>query len=314
MKTLDQMILEIRTALVTNAPVDWGTLKQEITEHTDKDLLQYYLKGKGKNPHLEGGDRKVLRVGGADFAMRWIPAGTFWMGAGDDDKEAYDDEKPQHEVTLTQGYWMGEMPVTQGQYQTITSQNPSLFHKAGLDAPVEQVNWYDAAAFANKLSALEGLSPCFVGSGEEMDGVGNKGSDYIGCKGWRLPTEAEWEYACRAGTATPCYGSLKKIAWYEENSGGTTHAVGQKKANAWGLYDTLGNVWEWCYGWYDDYSAQAATDPVAAATGAGRVLRGGGWGNDANFMRAVQRYYDSLTYRNYDLGFRLVRSSFENSR
>jgi formylglycine-generating enzyme required for sulfatase activity len=137
-----------------------------------------------------------------------------------------------------------------------------------LDAPVERVSWYDAAAFANKLSALEGLSACFVRSGEQMEGVGNKGSDYVGCKGWRLPTEAEWEYACRAGTMTSRYWELDKIAWYDENSNRyTTHLVGQKQANAWGLHDTLGNVWEWCYDWYGDYSAQAfSLLPSAART------------------------------------------------
>lgn len=310
MKTLDQMILDIRTALASTATVDWGTLKQEIEEHPDKDLLQYYLKGKGKNPHLEEGDRKVFRVGRAKIATRWIPAGRFWMGAGNDDKEAYGDEKPQHEVTITRGFWMGETPVTQGQYQTIMGHNPSHFKAVGLDAPVEQVSWYDAAVFANKLSALEGLSACFVGSGEKMEGVGNKGSDYTESKGWRLPTEAEWEYACRAGTAVPRYGELDKIAWYRENSGETTHVVGQKQANAWGLHDMLGNVWECCYDWFGSYPIRAATDPTGAATGMYRVVRGGSWLSYGWFVRSASRYWGAPTNRNYNIGFRLVRSSF----
>ena len=309
MKTLDQMILEIRTALASTAIVNWGTLKQEIEEHPDKDLLQYYLKNKGKNPHLEEGDRKVLRVGGADFALRWIPAGRFWMGAGEDDKEAAHDEKPQHDVTITRGFWMGETPVTQGQYLAVMGENPSEFKTVGLDAPIECVTWYDAAAFANKLSALEGLPACFVGTGEQIDGVGNKGSDYVGCKGWRLPTEAEWEYACRAGTAVPRYGELDEIAWYNKNSGETTHAVGQKQANAWGLHDTLGNVWEWCYDRVGGYSAQAATDPTGAATGVFRVVRGGSWLGIGGSVRSAFRYWNAPARRYNSVGFRLLRPS-----
>ncbi|MCK6509149.1 bifunctional serine/threonine-protein kinase/formylglycine-generating enzyme family protein [Myxococcota bacterium] len=275
------------------------------------------------------GERRVFRVGEADLAMRWIPAGRFLRGAGEDDQETHDREKPQHEVTITRGFWMGETPVTQSQYLAVMGKNPSHFTQAGLDAPVECVRWCDAAVFANKLSALEGLSACFVGSGEQMEGVGNKGSDYVGCKGWRLPTEAEWEYACRAGTAVPRYGELDKIAWYGENSGETTHIVGRKQANAWGLHDMLGNVWEWCYDWFgsyptlsatelrslralyvdlDSYPMRAATDPTGAATGTNRVLRGGGWDDYANYVRAAYRYYDAPTNCSNDLGFRVVRS------
>ncbi|MCK6512011.1 formylglycine-generating enzyme family protein [Myxococcota bacterium] len=250
---------------------------------------------------VAGEAREVAFVAG--MRMRWIPAGTFWMGAGADDSEANDTEKPQHEVTITRGFWMGETPVTQGQYHTITGHNPSHFKRAGFSAPVESVGWYDAAAFANKLSALEGLPACFVETGEEMEGVGNKGSDYVGCKGWRLPTEAEWEYACRAGATTPRYGELDQIAWYGENSDFTTHAVGQMQANAWGLHDTLGNVWEWCYDWYDDYRAQAATNPVGAATSTDRMLRGG-----SPSLRAVSRGCSPPTDREDYIGFRVVRS------
>ncbi|MCK6513367.1 formylglycine-generating enzyme family protein [Myxococcota bacterium] len=255
------------------------------------------------------GERRVFLVGEADIAMRWIPVGRFLAGAGADGKEAGGNEKPQHEVTILRGFWMGETPVTQGQYLALMGKKPSHFTKAGLEAPVECVCWYDAAVFANKLSALEGLSACFVEIGEQMEGVGNKGSDYVGSKGWRLPTEAEWEYACRAGAATPRYGELDQIAWYGENSGGTTHIVGQKQANAWGLHDTLGNVWEWCYDWSGGYSAQAATDPVGAATSTRRVLRGGGWSSGASCVRAARRSSLTPADRYGDIGFRVVRSS-----
>jgi formylglycine-generating enzyme required for sulfatase activity len=192
--------------------------------------------------------------------------------------------------------------------------NPSYFSKVGLDAPVERVSWYDAAWFTNKLSALEGLSGCFVGSGEQMAGVGNGGSDYLGCKGWRLPTEAEWEYAARAGTTAPRYGELENIAWYDGNSGDTTHPVGGKQTNAWGLHDMLGNVCEWVYDRYDasayKRSGQAAIDLVQAATGDSRVVRGGCWYNYAQYVRAAFRdYYAPSARGNGYVGFRLFRSS-----
>ncbi len=222
---------------------------------------------------------------------------------------------------MTRGFWMMETPVTQGQYLALIGENPSEFKAVGLEAPVENVSWYDAAAFANKLSALEGASKSFVGSGEKMDGVGNKEIDYVDSKGWRLPTEAEWEYACRAGTTTPHYGDVDMIAWYEENSGNTTHAVGQKQANAWGLCDTLGSLWEWCYDRWDEdaYMKLGDTDPVCIKDSYIRsmyikdedisffVLRGGCFSNNARFLRAAYRFSDEPTERNGFFGFRLLR-------
>lgn len=256
-------------------------------------------------------ERQVFQVGGVKFPMRWIPAGRFWMGAGADNEEAYGDEKPQHEVTITRGFWMGETPVTQGQYQVIMGENPAYFKEAGLGAPVEQVSWFDAAAFANKLSALEGASACFVGEGEKLDGVGNKGSDYLGCKGWGLPTEAEWEYACRAGTTTPRYKHLKQIAWYAENSGGTTHPVGEKEANAWGLHDMLGNVEEWTMDVYGPYAGLSTQDPLRSSGATVRVVRGGSWFSDAWIVRSANRDVNAPTDRNGALGFRLVKTHHE---
>ncbi len=255
---------------------------------------------------VAGEAREVASVAG--MRVCWIPAGTFWMGAEDDDHEARDDERPRRDVTLTRGFWMMETPVTQNQYQTIMGENPSKATQVGLIAPVEQVSWYDAAAFANKLSALEGVSESFVGTGGWIDGVGNKRSDYVASEGWRLPTEAEWEYACRAGTKAPRYGDLHQIAWFGENSG-TTHAVKRKQPNAWGLYDMLGNVWEWCYDWYGDYAGQAATDPVGVVTGTVRIERGGGWISHAYALRATFRHGNTPFSRDAYLGFRLVISS-----
>jgi formylglycine-generating enzyme required for sulfatase activity len=241
--------------------------------------------------------------------MRWSPNGHFLVGSGMDDLEAWDDEKPQHKVTIRRGFWMGQTPVTQRQYQAVMGVNPSYFKGASLDVPVECVSWYDAAAFANKISILEGLPPCFVGDDEEMRGVGDEGSDYLRCKGWRLPTEVEWEYAARAGTATSRYGELDKIAWYHDNSSRMTHPVGVKQANSWGLYDMLGNVFEWCYDWHQGYSCQATIDPVGVARGTTRVSRGGGWDSDKLRVRAAFRNWFAPLLRFGNLGFRLVRSS-----
>ncbi len=260
---------------------------------------------------VAGEVREVAVVAG--MRVRWIPAGTFWMGSGDDDEEApYYDERPKREVTLTRGFWMMETPVTQGQYLAVMGHNPSYFTFTGkgLTAPVERVSWYDAAAFANRLSALEGVSACFVGEGEAMDGVGNKESDYLGCKGWRLPTEAEWEYACRAGTTTPRYGELDEIAWYVRSTHEmTTHQVGLKRANAWGLYDMLGNVWEWCYDRFEEdiYGKLGHIDPMYLSDVFERVLRGASWNETQRSLRAAARSGNTPDVCGTIYGVRLLR-------
>ncbi len=182
-------------------------------------------------------------------------------------------------------------------------ENPSNACCVVTTASVESVSWHEAALFANKLSEIGQLPKCFLqGRGKEArcEAHGNKGSDYIGCKGWRLPTEAEWEYAARAGTTTPRYGELDAVGWYDINSGGKTQPVWKKQPNAWGLYDMLGNVWEWCYDWYGDYSAQAATDPTGAATGTVRMSRGGAP------QRAGGAFLIHAGGRQATLGFRVV--------
>jgi formylglycine-generating enzyme required for sulfatase activity len=163
--------------------------------------------------------------------------------------------------------------------------NPSYFK--GCDScPVEQVSWDDVQEFINKLNAK------------------NDGFNY------RLPTEAEWEYACRAGTTGDYAGNLDSMAWYGSNSGSKTHLVGQKQPNAFGLYDMHGNVWEWCQDWYDAnyYKNSPSTDPKNTSTGSGRVLRGGGWDDDARDCRAADRYGGTPGDRGNDLGFRLIRT------
>jgi formylglycine-generating enzyme required for sulfatase activity len=164
------------------------------------------------------------------------------------------DENP-HLVRLSKGFWIGRFEVTQRQYERVMGVNPSGFPDSGPEAPVENVSWFDAQSFIRKLN--------------------QRGSGQV----YRLPTEAEWEYAARAGSTDDSYGPINTIAWYGDNSDQRTHPAGLKLPNAWGLYDTLGNVWEWCSDWYGPYLYQGETDPLGPRTGLVRVYRGGFWGH-----------------------------------
>jgi formylglycine-generating enzyme required for sulfatase activity len=213
------------------------------------------------------------------YELASIPAGTFQMGSNS--SEAYSDEKPVHTVRISKSFWLGKTEVTQGLWQAVVDINPSVF-KSGDTYPVEAVSWDNCQAFITKLNQM-------------------LGSNYF-----RLPTEAEWEYACRAGTTGDRYGNLDAIAWYDSNSSGTTHPVGQKQANAWGLYDTLGNVWEFCQDRYGDYSAGYQTDPTGPASGADRVDRGGGYYGGARDVRSASRSRLGSGCHSV-IGFRLAR-------
>jgi formylglycine-generating enzyme required for sulfatase activity len=164
---------------------------------------------------------------------------------------------------------------------------------------VEQVSWFDAVEFCNELSRQTGLEPAYGMAGEQV-------TRNPKATGYRLPTEAQWEYACRAGTTGDRYGELDDIAWYDENSGGESHGVGQKQANGFGLYDMLGNVWEWCNDWYGRYPKEPVTDPAGAEQGSGRVDRGGSWGNGPSIVRSANRAGFTPDSRDGNLGFRLV--------
>jgi formylglycine-generating enzyme required for sulfatase activity len=229
-----------------------------------------------------------------------ISGGTFTMGSPDTEPDSYNDERPQHSVTVS-GFFMGIYEVTQGEYRAVMGNNPSYF--TGDNLPVETVSWYDAIAYCNALSRREGLTPAYTRSGDTV--TWNRGAN-----GYRLPTEAEWEYACRAGTTTPYYtgSSVDNAGWYRDNSEGTTHPVGQKQANAWGLYDMHGNVWEWCWDWYGSYANGPQTDPQGALAGADRVLRGGSWIIFGQYLRSADRFNYYPSRGDGYLGFRLVRS------
>ena len=219
------------------------------------------------------------------MSFKPLPVGTFMMGEG---KEA-------HQVKLlTQVFELGIYEVTQEQYEKVMGTNPSNFK--GRQNPVENVSWDDAVEFCRKLSALPA----------------EKSAGYV----YRLPTEAEWEYACRAGTKTDySFGNsdaeLGDYGWYDENSGKTTHPVGGKKPNAWGLYDMHGNVREWCQDWYGDYPSGSVTDPTGAASGSIRVNRGGSWNYYSANCRSARRSRNTPDNRNYYLGFRVLRSSIK---
>ena len=219
--------------------------------------------------------------------LKLIPAGSFMMGAVPGDEDAGDDESPRHSVEITEPFYMGVYEVTQEQYEAVMGENPS--HSEGTDKPVECVSWNDAREFCQKLSNMTGES-------------------------YRLPTEAEWEYACRAGTETKYYWGDEidgDYDWYIDNSGNKTHEVGRKSPNPWGIYDMSGNVCEWCEDMFDDdyYSHSPMQDPQGPSSGNGRVLRGGSWCYFASYLRSSFR--SSVTPDDWFSfsGFRIVREA-----
>jgi formylglycine-generating enzyme required for sulfatase activity len=197
-----------------------------------------------------------------------IKGGTFMMGSPEDEEDRYDDEV-QHEVTLTRDFLMMKYAVTQVLWESVMGENPSQFR--GASRPVETVSWFDCIDFANKLSEMEGLEKVYERNGSEV-------KMNLDANGYRLPTEAEWEYAARGGEYFKYAGSnnADEVAWYGEDwNTGSTHGVGQKKANGFGLYDMSGNVWEWVWDWYGEYPRASQTDPLGSPSGSLRVLRGG---------------------------------------
>lgn len=239
---------------------------------------------------LAGGDR--FNAGeGADLGIlvRWIPAGLFTMGSPGGEEDRGSDEG-QHLVVLTQGFFLAETECTQAQWKAVMGNNPSNFK--GADRPVERVSWDEAVDFCRKLTATQ-----------RAKGILPEGWE------WRLPTEAEWEYAARAGTTGARHGELDNIAWHDGNSGNQTHPVTQKAANPWGLHDMLGNVWEWCSDWYGDYPTRSVTNPKGPVSGSGRVLRGGSWSRDAWVVRSANRDWFDPGNRHVYLGFRPALSS-----
>jgi formylglycine-generating enzyme required for sulfatase activity len=222
--------------------------------------------------------------GGIKLELVLIPAGEFMMGSPDSDKFADSQEKPQHRVRITKPFYLGKYLVTQEQWEAVVGNNPS--HFKGPKNPVEYISWDDCQKFLKRLN------------------------DKMGGGKFQLPTEAQWEYACRAGSTTRyCFGDdekqLGEYAWYIANADGKTHPVGEKKPNAWGLFDMHGNVWEWCQDWYGGYGTEAVTDPTGLATGSFRVFRSGSWPYPAKYCRSAYRYVYEPGIHSYRLGFRV---------
>ena len=239
-------------------------------------------------------DYKTITVNGVSFKMIKVGAGTFTMGATSEQTGAFEMENPAHQVTITKDYYMGETEVTQALWYAVMGQKPTsdgdqwtLYYGLDDNYPAYNISWNDCQELITKLNQLTGLT-------------------------FRLPTEAEWEYAARGGnkatTQTLYSGSntIGDVAWYKSNSSSSTHVVAGKSANALGLYDMSGNVWEWCNDWYGSYSGGAQTDPTGPSSGSNRVLRGGGWGSYATDCRVAYRINISVTNRNSYIGMRLA--------
>jgi len=237
---------------------------------------------------LAGGPAPTVSLdcgGGVTMELVYVKPGRFTMGSPTSEA-GRDNDETQHEVTITRGFYLGKYEVTQGQYQAVVGSNLSNWKEA--NRPVECVSWNDATEFCNRLSQRVG-------------------------KQVRLPTEAEWEYACRAGSTTRfCFGDsdggLGEYAWFSSNSGGQTHAVGGRTPNAWGLYDMHGNVWEWCEDWYGGYPSGTVNDPTGPVSGRARALRGGSWGSSPRGCRSALRDGVGPALRGGGSGFRVAVS------
>jgi len=262
--------------------------------------------------------------------MVLIKGGTFTIGSPPEETSSFHDERPQHEVTLA-NFYISKYEITQKEWKEVMENNPSNF--TGDELPVEKVSWYDALIFCNKLSMKRGLKPAYRIAGSTdpsswgtapvfpaVSEVWDAVEIVKGANGYRLPTEAQWEYACRAGATTP-FNTGDNVTADQANYDGrypykkypqgkyrqTTTPVGTFDPNAWGLYDMHGNVWEWCWDWHGNYVGDAQTESQGAVIGAYRVARGGSWQNNARFLRSASRGSSAPAFREAIIGLRIVR-------
>jgi predicted Zn finger-like uncharacterized protein len=277
-------------AAVTHVPSaegNGGAVSPFLSVFTGRDSNGVERPSDAAEVNADGVWQETVAAKGVRFELIWVPPGELWMGSRDGEEGSRDDERPRHRVRLTRGFWLGKTPVTQGQWTAVMGTNPSDFTNVGLDGPVEQVSWEDCQELVQALRRAAGC-------------------------GWRLTTEAEWEYACRAGAETAwCFGGeegkLAQYGWYDANAGYTTHPVGRLKSNAWGIYDMHGNVWEWVQDWNGAYSAGDKTDPSGPSSGSFRCYRGGSWLESACCCRSAYRCSFVPGIRFNVLGVRLAR-------
>ena len=256
--------------------------EREAREREDREARE--RAAREENARKKNKEVETITVNGVSFHMKLVEGGTFMMGAtSEQGSDAWDEERPVHQVTLS-SYYIGETEVTQELWQAVMGRNPSKFK--GSHRPVERVSWEDCQEFIRRLNQKTG-------------------------RNFRLPTEAEWEYAARGGRKSNGYkyaggSSISDVAWYDGNSNSQAHDVGQKRPNELGLYDMAGNVWEWCQDWYGSYSSSSQTNPTGASTGSLRVLRGGSRRSDAGYCRVSLRYDCYPSIRSVNLGLRLA--------
>jgi formylglycine-generating enzyme required for sulfatase activity len=284
-----------------------------IDEGLDSSVFYYYrvYNFAGLSAGVASNEVKGLTLSPERNGMVYIGPGTFMMGSA----KGNADEQPMHQVVLTKGFWLDKTEVTQSDYQTIMGVNPSHYSTV-VNGPVENMTWFDAVLYCNKRSKRDGLDTVY--SYTSVTGIPGDSCSFLGSllinltkSGYRLPTEAEWEFACRGGTTTEYYWGNDSVAiagyaWYYGNSGGGTHAVATKLPNVYGLNDMTGNVWEWCNDWYGTYGSAAQIDPTGALSSLNRVCRGGSWGYAATGLRSAERDKNGPASTVINLGFRVV--------
>jgi formylglycine-generating enzyme required for sulfatase activity/ribosomal protein L40E len=313
---VDSLIKEIRNAISTKQ------YSQLLS------CVQRYAELKANDPEAQNLQRKIEKLttmtSSKGIKLRRIPGGRFYMGSHDSDEYLRNNEHPQHKVVIGQNLFIGVYPVTQKQFQELMEYNPSMITD-NEECPVEWVTWFSAVEFCNKMSEVESLQPYYA-----MKAIRRRSNGAIegakvtilGGDGFRLPTEAEWEYACRAGSISPwCFGDqvldVGIYAWYYDNSTMETHPVGQRKPNSWGLYDMHGNVMEWCYDWYNEFQYQQCGEeeenPTGPEDGAAKVLRGGAWQFGAEATRCAYRNSSAPEAIAGVIGFRICRNASDDA-